>query len=228
MTSVTTTVVPGFSWSYSQLKNFETCPKRYYHYNVIKDVVEPKTAQLAEGDAVHKAFEERVKNNTPLPFGMGHYEPTMAKLMQAPGKIYAEQKLALTSTFQPCGYFAKNVQPWFRTVIDFTAIDGANAIIVDYKTGKVAQDTTQLQLMAVTAFAAAPAIQRIRAVLMFVAHEQVEREEYIRDDVMEIWGEILPRVKKVEQARASKEYPPRPSGLCKRYCAVTSCPHHGR
>ena len=226
MSSVTPTVVSGFSWSYSQLKNFETCPKRYYHYNVLKDVKEPESAQLIEGNNVHKALELRIKNNESLPLGMGQYEPMMARLAAAPGKIYSEQKLALTSTFQPTAYF--NRQAWFRTVIDYAAINPPNAVILDYKTGKVAEDTTQLQLMAVTLFAADPKVDRVKAGLMFLAHDQIEREEYVRDDVMEIWGEILPRVRAVEKARASKEYPPRPSGLCKRYCAVSSCPHHGR
>jgi hypothetical protein len=217
-----------FSWSYSQLKNFETCPKRYYHYNVLKDVVEPESDQIREGNALHKAFELRIKDKAPLPLGMGYHEPVLAKLEKLPGKIYAEQKLALTSSFAPCAYFARGVDVWFRTVVDFAAIDAPNAIILDYKTGKVQQDTTQLQLMSATVFAADPSINRIKAGLMFTAYGQIEREEYVRDDLTEIWGEILPRVKLVERARASQEYPPKPSGLCKKYCAVMSCPYHGR
>jgi hypothetical protein len=215
-----------FSWSYSVLKNYETCPKRYYHYNVIKDVKEPETDQLREGNRLHKSFENRVASATPLPLGYKQYENLLAKLIAAPGETHAEQKLALTSSFTPTTYFANNA--WFRTVIDFTKIHNGTATVVDYKTGRVANDTTQLQLMSATLFASDPQIQRVRAALLFVAHGQMEREEYVRGDLTEIWGEILPRVKVVERARAAQHYPPTPSGLCKRFCAVTSCPHHGR
>ena len=216
----------AFSWSYSVLKNWETCPKRYYHYNVAKDVKEPETDQLREGNQLHKHFENRVKTQTPLPLGYKQYEPLLAKLIAAPGETYAEQKLALTSSFTPTTFFGKGA--WFRTVIDFTKINGKIATVVDYKTGKVASDTTQLQLMSATLFAADPQIQRVKAALLFVAHGQMEREEFVRGDLTEIWGEILPRVKMVERARAAQHYPPTPSGLCRKYCAVVSCPHHGR
>jgi hypothetical protein len=218
----------SFAWSYSQLKNFETCAKRYYHYNVHKDVKEPETDQLREGNALHKAFELRVKNGTSLPLGMGQHEPLLAKLAAAPGKVYAEQKLALTAEFQPVGFFGRNV--WFRTVIDYTNISvaGDRATVLDYKTGKVAHDLTQLQLMAVTLFHNDAKIQRVKAALVFVHNNHVEPAEFVREDVTEIWSEILPRVRVVEQARARQEYPPKPSGLCKKYCAVSSCPYHGR
>ena len=216
----------AFSWSYSVLKNWETCPKRYYHYNVAKDVKEPETDQLREGNQLHKHFENRVKTQTPLPLGYKQYEPLLAKLIAAPGETYAEQKLALTSSFTPTTFFGKGA--WFRTVIDFTKINGKIATVVDYKTGKVASDTTQLQLMSATLFAADPQIQRVKAALLFVAHGQMEREEFVRGDLTEIWGEILPRVKMVERARAAQHYLPTPSGLCRKYCAVVSCPHHGR
>ena len=113
-------------------------------------------------------------------------------------------------------------------MIDFTKIHNGIATVVDYKTGKVANDTTQLQLMSATLFAFDPQIQRVKAALLFVAHGQMEREEFVRGDLTEIWGEILPRVKLVERARAAQHYPPTPSGLCRKYCAVVSCPHHGR
>lgn len=226
MASTSTTVVAGFSWSYSVLKNAETCLKRYAHYNVIKDVQEPETDQLREGNLLHKYFENRVKHGTPLPLGYKHHETLLAKLIAAPGETYAEQKLAMTSSFTPTTFFGRGA--WFRTVIDFTKINGATALVVDYKTGKVSEDVTQLQLMAATLFCHDPKLQRVKSALLFVNHGHVEPAEFVRDDLTEIWGEILPRVKLVERARAAQHYPPKPSGLCKKYCAVTSCPHHGR
>lgn len=220
-----TTVVPGFAWSYSQLKNYETCPKRYYHYNVAKDVTEPESAELREGNDLHKMFELRLKGQ-PLPMGYTQYEGLLSRFVASPGQLYTEQKLALTSAFAPVAFFGKNV--WFRTVVDAAKVRDDFAAIADWKNGKPKEDRTQLQLMTASIFAHQPQVQRVRSMLVFVAHDQVERAEYVRSDLVEIWGEILPRVRKLEQARAQQEYPPKPSGLCRRYCAVVSCPHYGR
>ena len=215
-----------FSWSYSQLKNFETCPKRYYHYNVAKDIVEPQSQQLADGNALHKAFELRIKNGTPLPMGMAMHEGLLARIVGAQGQVYAEQKLALTSSFTPSTYFGKAV--WFRTQIDATVVNGDRAAVFDWKDGKPKDDTTQLQLMAATLFHHQPNVQKVSSALVFVSHGETVPATYLREDLTEIWGEILPRVKLVEKARATQEYPPKPSGLCKKYCAVVSCPYHGK
>lgn len=214
------------AWSYSALRNFETCPKRYAHYNVLKDVKEPETAQLREGNALHAHFDARIKHGTQLPLGHTQHEGILARFVAAPGTTYSEQKLALTSAFTPVAFFGRAV--WFRTVIDAAKVHQDRATIADWKTGKPTEDETQLKLMAVTMFIHQPQVQRVRAALVFVNHESVVREEYLRSDQTEIWAEILPRVKKMQTARATQEFPPTPSGLCKKYCAVESCPYHGR
>lgn len=221
MTAITTTV-DNFAWSYSALKNFETCDKRYYHYQVIKDVKEPETPQLRDGNNLHAHFDKRVANGTPLPLGYGQYEKTLAKFAAAPGVTYSEQKLAFTRELQPVAYFGKGV--WFRGVIDAAKVRTDNtATALDWKTGKPAADITQLQLIAATMFIHLPQLQRVRAGLVFVNHNHVEPADFVRDDQAEIWSEIIPRVKAMERARATNTFPPKPSGLCKKYCAVSSC-----
>lgn len=214
-----------FTWSYSRLKNWETCALRHYHYDIAKDVTEPESGMLAEGHAVHKALELRIASGKKLPLGMGQYESVAAKLEALPGENYAEQKLAITEKFAPVGFFGSGV--WFRTVLDFTNVHNTTAAIIDYKTGKVTQDTTQLQLMSATIFHHAPEVQRVRARLLFLNHNHAERAEFVREDLPEIWGEILPRVRRMREAVEGGKFPPKPSGLCKRYCAVQSCPYHG-
>jgi hypothetical protein len=224
----TTTVVdtPGFAWSFSALKNFETCPRRYYAYNVSKEVKEREGPAIQEGHRVHSAFDARIKDGTGLPLGLGMHEGMLAKLISAPGSTHAEQKLGLTSEFKPVAFFGRNV--WFRTVIDAAKVNGEQAHIFDWKTGKPDDDTTQLRLGAATIFAHAPTVQRVRGALIFVNHDHTEKEDYVRDDLPEIWGDVLPRVRKLVEARQQQHYPPKPGGLCKRYCDVVSCPYHGK
>jgi uncharacterized membrane protein len=216
-----------FSWSYSALKNYETCPKRHYHYDVIKDVKEPESPQLREGHLLHQAFQNRVSKNIELPPNMARFEPMLANIQTADGTTYTEQKLALTSTFQPSEYFGGNV--WFRTVLDVAKVrDDGVATVLDYKTGKVTEDLTQLQLMSMTLFAHMPKVQTVHAALAFVNYDYVDGKAYTRSDITPVWSGILPRVRALEKARAMQEFPPQPSGLCRRFCGVVSCPYHGR
>ena len=227
MTDDLTTVVQPFSWSYSRLKNFETCPLRHLSYDIDKSVVEPESDQLRQGNQLHEHFRARIAEGKSLPLGYGQYEPILARLVNTPGAKHTEQKLAITSGFKPAAYFAKTA--WFRTILDYVCMrDDGVAVVVDFKTGKPNADFTQLQLMAATLFHHEPKLQRVRAVLLFVGYDHTERAEYVREDLPEIWGEILPRVKLMQEARAAQAYPPRPSGLCKRYCAVRSCAYCGK
>lgn len=218
----------NFAWSYSRLRNFETCPKRHYHYDIAKDVKEPESPQMQEGHTTHKAFELRISENKPLPMPLVYHEKIMSQLANLPGETYAEQRLGLTKDFQPVAFFGQGV--WFRTVLDLVNVspDRTTAAVIDYKTGKPSADNTQLELMSATVMHYDQQIERVRARLLFVNHNKAERAEYVRSDLPRIWGNILPRVRDLERAQIEQEYPPKPNGLCIRYCAVVSCPFHGR
>ena len=83
-------------------------------------------------------------------------------------------------------------------------------------------------LIAATIFAHDAKVQKVKAALLFVAYDQMEKATFVREDTTEIWGEVLPRVRKLVDARQKQEYPPKPGFLCRKWCAVTSCPFHGK
>lgn len=214
-----------FSWSFSRLKNFETCPLRHFHYDIIKDIEEEESGALREGHDMHKAFEQRVKDGVKLPLPFARHETTLAQLCDAPGETYAEQRLALNREFKPTGFFSGDV--WFRTVLDFTKIRKNSAVVIDYKSGKIVEDETQLALMAATMLHHLDELEEVNAAYLFANHGALIPRLFKRDELPAIWGRILPRVEKLEAAVAEQEFPPKPSGLCVRYCGVVSCPHHG-
>jgi hypothetical protein len=224
--SVTTDVKP-FAWSYSQLNNYETCPRRHQAYSVTKEVVEPESDAIRQGKLLHAAFEKRVATGEKLPLGMGMYESMLAKLASAPGLVNAEQRLALSATFEPVAWFARPA--WFRQIIDYSNIreDGL-AIVIDYKTGKPKEDLTQLQLSAATVFAHDPSVSQVRTAMLFVGYDHIEPATFTRADLPAIWAGILPRVKRLEEARAMDDFPPNPGPLCRRYCGVRSCAFWGK
>ena len=49
------------AWSYSSLKTFEQCPKKYYHLKVAKDVKDKGSSAMFYGNEVHKAAEQYMK-----------------------------------------------------------------------------------------------------------------------------------------------------------------------
>ena len=49
-----------FSWSWSKLKNFRTCPKRHYHVDIAKDFKEDDSEDLLWGNEVHEALAKRI------------------------------------------------------------------------------------------------------------------------------------------------------------------------
>lgn len=211
------------AWSYSKLRSYETCPQQYLHYHILKDIPEHQGQATNEGLDAHRAYDQRIKTKAPLPLPYAHQEHILAKLEKLPGEHFSEQKLALTGDFKPTGFFSHDV--WFRTVVDFCAVLGSTAAVVDYKTGKPGSDMTQLQLMSATVMHYDQRIDRVRARLLFMNHDKAEGAEFRRADIPAIWSEILPRVRRMQD---DDDFIAKPSGLCIRHCSVTSCKFHGR
>lgn len=217
-----------FTWSFSRLKNYEVCPRRHYEVDLAKNYVEPKTEQLAYGDAVHKAAAEHLSKGKALP---KHLQPVLGswcdKITQQ-GKvkgILTEQQLAITKDFAPTGWFDKDV--WFRTVVDVLRIVPPVALAVDWKTGKIVEDTQQLALAAAAVFAHYDDVQWVRSEFIWLKEDAVTSERYSREGMKDVWVGIWPRIKQLEHAYQKKEYPPKPGYLCAKHCPVTKCEYHG-
>jgi hypothetical protein len=239
-------VNPGhkpFSWSYSRLKNFEACPKKHWHVDIAKDAKEEESEQLTYGNAVHKAAAKRLKDKTPLPPGMSQIlEPWCERIEQGTADgctILVEQQLAIAADFGPCGWFEKGERAaWYRGVADVIklvwppmgsgpGVAPSVALAVDWKTGKIIEDSVQLALMAQCVFAHYPTIQKIRTEFVWLKEDATTRADFARADMPGLWRSILPRVEVMKAAHESMNYPPKPGGLCKRWCPVTQCPHCG-
>lgn len=214
-----------FAWSYSKIKNYDTCPKRYYHVDVAKDVKEEESEALMWGNEVHKALADRLSQGTALPGGMKIYEPWCERILTGEGNILVEQKLAITEDFGPTKYFAPDV--WFRAIGDVIKIAGPVALIADWKTGKIIEDSQQLALAAACVFAHYPEVKRVRSEFIWLKEDATTRADYSRDDMPDMWRGLWPRIEALKQAHETLSFPAKPGFLCKRYCPVRSCPHHG-
>lgn len=215
------------AWSYSALGSFITCPLRYYETKVAKRVAEPQTDQTRWGNQVHKALELRIGQGTPLPPNMVQYEPIAAKIADvAKGKkVVTEQKLGLTKSLKPTTFFAKDV--WLRAILDLKIENGSRAFVGDWKTGKKNPDSDQLKLFAAVTFAISPWINEVQTSFIWLQSGETTAQKFVRDDAAGIWQEFLPKVRRLEQAYETNNFPARPSGLCRSWCPVHTCIHNG-
>jgi hypothetical protein len=219
-----------WSWSFSKLKNFQNCPRRYHEIDVLKRVKEEESETLAYGKFVHTAFARRLQDKTPLPSGLSHYEPLMAKLERVPGELLVEDKakLAITAEFEPCEFFDKEKTPWLRMIADVLVIAPPVALAVDFKLGKVLEDSQQLALLSACIFARWPEVLAVRTEYWWLKDDAISRADFKRADMPSVWRAVFPRIEQLKHAHDTNNFPPKPSGLCKRYCPVKSCEHHGK
>lgn len=216
-----------FTWSYSRLKNFESCPKRHWHVDIQKDVKEEESEQLKWGDQVHKAAAKRLTLGTPLPKGMEVLGGWCDRILATGLPVQAELKLAITKDFGPTEFFGKDV--WFRSVADVLTISEPVAFAGDWKTGKILEDSVQLALMAACIFAHYPKVNHVRTEFFWLKEgpDVSTREDFDRATMPVMWRHLWPRIEALENAYNTTSYPPKPGHLCRRWCPVKQCPYHG-
>lgn len=217
-----------FTWSYSRLKNYEVCPLRHLETDILKNVSEDDedNENLRWGDRVHKTAAARLGEKAPLPPDThGILDPWVTRLEETPGKILVERKYAITKSLEPCGYFASNV--WFRGIADVLKISGRVALAVDWKTGKIVEDSVQLALMAQCIFSHHPEIMKLRTEFIWLKEDATTREDFTREDMPALWAMLIPRVEKMRVSHETGEYPATPNRMCGRFCGVKKCGHHG-
>lgn len=206
------------AWSYSALSAFEQCPLRYKLTRVSKVVTEPETEAIAWGKRVHTALEERIRDSKPLPKLLANYEGIAAKVAATPGEILVEQKVSITASYSPTGFYSKDV--WCRGVFDVAVLGASKAVILDWKTGNRKDGLDQLKLFAGLTFATYPKINSVDTGFVWLKSNAIDRESFTREQQSDIWSSFLPRVHRLNLAFENDRWPAKPSGLCKKWCPV--------
>ena len=238
-TSLSTKV---WSWSYSKLKNYESCPRKHYEIDIAKTAAETQSTDpnspLVWGNRVHDALKNALTAAvSPLPDEFAAFQHWVDRVLARPGELLVEQKYAINEQFEPRAWFDKDV--WCRMIGDVVKIDTPFinkkdskrcqlALVLDWKTGKVIDDQIQLMLMAQALFSHYPDLTHVRSEFVWLKDDSTSPELFTRQEVADQWVELMPRVKALHQAHLTQNYPPKPSGLCKKYCPVKSCPYWGK
>jgi CRISPR/Cas system-associated exonuclease Cas4 (RecB family) len=216
------------SWSYSSIKTFDQCPKKYYHLKVVKDVEDKAGPEAAYGVEVHKAAEDYIKDGTPIPNKFGFMRPVVEALEKLPGEKYVEIRFGVKQTedgYKSCDFFDKDV--WYRGIADLVIVNGTKARVIDYKTGKNAKyaDTKQLDLMAGSIFLRYPEVTKIRAALAYVVSKEFITKNYARDDLGKCLSVFNWQLDRLGAAYDSGVFNPVSGPLCG-WCPVVFCEHY--
>jgi hypothetical protein len=216
------------TWSFSAIKLFEQCPRKYYHLKIKKDVKDEQHEAALYGEQFHEAAEFYVSDQAQLPPQFEFARAALDKLKALPGEKFCEYEMGLTEDLEACAIDDPNV--WWRGIADLSIINGTKARVLDYKAGKSAKyaDTDQLELMALATFKHFPQVESVDAALFFVIAKAFIRREYQRSDAPGLWAKWLKRYGRILTAIESGVWNPQTSGLCKKYCVVLTCPHNGR
>jgi hypothetical protein len=219
------TTVSPIKWSFSGLKTYENCPKKYYHLKVAKDVQDSPGETALYGTAVHLAAEEYVRDGKPLPPQFSFMKPQLDALVAVPGEKLCEYEMGLRGDLSPCGF---NDDDYFcRGIADLIILDRekGKAVIVDYKTGSPKYaDTGQLELMAFMLFKHFPEINSVKAGLLFSVTKDFIKVKYKRDELAVLPAKFVETLAKLKNSMQSGVFNAKSSGLCG-WCPVESCKH---
>jgi len=214
-------------WSFSSLKTFQQCPKKYYHTRILKTEREPDTVATLYGKSAHTVAEEYILNKTPIPPEFEYMKDMLDQLNAIPGEKLCEVMLGLTKDLEPCEFNADDV--WWHGIADLVVLNEENGIAhsVDYKTSKNSRyaDVKQLDLVATAIFAKYPKIKTIKSALLFVVskdfvkatHHAEMKDKYIEKPAQD--------VARIEAAIENGVWNPITGPLC-RFCPVKVCEHN--
>jgi hypothetical protein len=215
------------AWSFSSLKSFEQCPRKYYHTRVAKDVKESETEAMLYGTLVHEAAEKFIRDDEPVPEKFAFMRAPLEQLKAIPGEKHCEMKMGLTEDLEPCDFFAKNV--WWRGIADLVIVNKEKGLAysVDYKTGKNARyaDTSQLDLVATAIFKYFPEVQRVKSGLLFVVSNEFLKAEHEANGIEEYLKKPKQMLARLDIAMENNVWNAINGPLC-RFCAVKQCEYN--
>ena len=202
------------SHSFSAIKMYENCPKRYYHQRVLKEVKDQGGEATIWGEGVHKFLEDRLAKATELPQEVARYDPLCQSIVKLAigGELLVEQQLTLNVALEPTSWFSKDA--WMRSIVDVLVIRGDEAIMFDWKTGKRRPDFSQLELFALQVFKHYPEVKRVRTAFVWLKDLSMDHETYTRDNEPELWARLMNKVVRIEKSLETDNWPAKPSGLC--------------
>lgn len=214
----------SYVWTFSSLSTYRNvCAYQMYRRYIIKNIPYTETPAMKRGNDVHTALELRLTGGKPLPVDMQAYEVFCRPL---DGKaIKCEPKLAVTREFKPCGYFDSNV--WGRGRADVVMIQDGKALLLDWKSGNVREDSFELEVQAVLLKAKYPHLKKITGRYVWLKEMRLG-ESHDCSDIETTQKTITNLVRMIESDKQRDDFEKEPGPLCGGAwgsCPVADCEH---
>ena len=222
------------AWSFSRLKDFESCPLKAYKKYVEKASQEHMDMTAANrGTMVHTACEDFVRGDGSFIKEMSKFRDYFAALLEefAAGDVHLEEDWGFNADWQPTGWFDEDV--WCRMKLDNFRVIARNedkepiaGVSTDYKTGKKYGNEVshgqQGQLYAVGTFLRYPTLETIDVELVYLDQGQVTKRTYSREKAMKF---LAPWTSRGLKMTSATDYPPKPNKMTCMWCPFG--PQHG-
>jgi RecB family exonuclease len=224
--------------SFSRLSTFEQCPAQFDYLYVSKRVQSTSNEAADYGDRVHKVLEAygnaigqgqaakeaavALEDTDEARSTLKQWGGVVEKIMARPGKKLFEHQMSVNQQLQPVEWFAKDV--WIRSIADVLVIDGDTAYCLDYKTGKVKDNPTQLQLFAAMVMWHFPEVKTVKTSFVWLRFNEMTNAKYERRFLGALWRGLEPRFGKVQEVIDLGVFNTKPSGLCPWCPAKAICP----
>lgn len=215
--------------SFSRLSTFETCEAQFDYLYVSKRVLNTSNEASEYGDRVHKLLEAKGRGVLDLDSLSAEGRNTLEQwgsvvdvIMKRSGEKLFEHQMAVNADLKPVDWFAKDV--WIRSIADVLVVDGDTAYCLDYKTGKVKDNPTQLQLFAAMVFWHYPQVTKVKTSFIWLKFNETTNATYERRFLDSMWRALKPRFTKVQDTIELGVFKTKPSGLCPWCAAKDICP----
>lgn len=213
--------------SHSKLNTFKQCPRKFRLQYIDKaqefEYVESPAA--ARGTKLHAQLEEWVLakiNETPevkLSPECESVLPIINNLVNNYEKVYPEQKVSINEDHKEVSWFDRST--YYRGIIDLMVINDDEAIVIDYKSGKVRDYDGfggQLHLMAMIVFSIRPEINKVTTAYLFLDHKHTIKLDFTRDDMSALMKYYK---KQFDLVNAETEFKPTVNRYC-HWCGATN------
>lgn len=215
----------------SSITLFENCPLQYAHRYIYKTLPFVETPQIKEGNDFHKAMYMRLGFGSTLSQKYSGFEVTCQALENLGGEMFCEEEITVDREFREVDSVDKWTKGMLTNKLDVKIKfkKTRKAIIIDWKTGKPKDDPTQLLINTVSVLAAEPNIDTVTSIYAYTAYGTTSDPiRFDRKAEPKLREKLMEKIHRIDVAHGSGQFEPRPSGLCKQYCDVLSCPHNGK
>lgn len=222
-----------FTWSYTSLSTFLTCPFQYAAKYFYKSVKFQDTEASIWGNRVHAAAETKLKGGIPddtVAYNeVSRYCDLFDKVRtETDCERLVEFEISVTDKWKTTKWFAPDA--WGRAKIDLVQIAKDSASIYDWKTGN-SFDPKQLSIFCLMLAIARPDLNYFIPRFIMLKTGKViglpDREGYFRKDLIPVARELNELINRVKEAWETECFPTKRNGLCRKWCDVKECQYCG-